>query len=87
MLSVDHSNIDGPPLAVKCVRKFVSTLGEVTCVHACVRTRKSIFHLSACTKMGKVDLHACSVPSFEGKAYANTNFFFRPIKMKKKAYV
>ncbi len=33
MLSVDHSNIDGPPLAVKCVRKFWSALGwEVTCV-------------------------------------------------------
>ncbi len=36
MLSVDHSNIDGPPLAVKCVSKFESSLGgEVTCV--CVR--------------------------------------------------
>ncbi len=33
MLSVDHSNIDGPPLGVKCVRKFGSALGgEVTCV-------------------------------------------------------
>ncbi len=27
MLSVDHLNIDGPPLAVKCVRKFGSALG------------------------------------------------------------
>ncbi len=27
MLSVDHSNTDGPPLAVKCVRKFGSALG------------------------------------------------------------
>ncbi len=33
MLSVDHSNIDGPALAVKCVRKFRSALsGEVVCV-------------------------------------------------------
>ncbi len=31
MLSVDHSNIDDPPLAVKCVRKFGSALGgEIT---------------------------------------------------------
>ncbi len=31
MLSADHLNIDGPPLAVKCVRKFGSALGgEVT---------------------------------------------------------
>ncbi len=35
MLSVDHSNIDGLPLAVKCVRKFGSVLGgEVVCVCA-----------------------------------------------------
>ncbi len=27
MLSVDRSNIDGPPLAVKYVRKFGSALG------------------------------------------------------------
>ncbi len=33
MVSVDYSNIDGPPLAVKCERKFGSALGgEVTCV-------------------------------------------------------
>ncbi len=33
MLSVDHSNTDGPPLAVKCVKKFGSALGgEVTFV-------------------------------------------------------
>ncbi len=31
MLSVDHSNIDGPPLAVKCVRKFGSALGGGVC--------------------------------------------------------
>ncbi len=37
MQSVDHSNIDGPPLAVKCVRKFGPALGgEVTCVCVCV---------------------------------------------------
>ncbi len=37
MLSVDNSNIDGPPLAVKCVRKFGSVLrGEVTAVCVCV---------------------------------------------------
>ncbi len=45
MLSVDHSNIDVPPLAVKCVRKFRSALGgEVTsvcvCVCVCVRVRE-----------------------------------------------
>ncbi len=33
----DHSNIDGPPLAVKCVRKFGSAFGgEVLCVCVCV---------------------------------------------------
>ncbi len=41
MLSVAHSNIDGPPLAVKCVRKLGSALGvEVACVvrvGVCVR--------------------------------------------------
>ncbi len=37
MLSVDHSNIDGPPLAVECIRKFKSDLGgEVTSVCVCV---------------------------------------------------
>ncbi len=39
MLSVDHLNTDGPPLAVKCVRKFGSALGgEVTsvCVIVCI---------------------------------------------------
>ncbi len=37
MLSVDHSNIDGPPLAVKCVRKFGSALGgKVTHMSVCV---------------------------------------------------
>ncbi len=35
MLSVDHSNIDGPPLAVKCVRKFGSALGGEV-MSACV---------------------------------------------------
>ncbi len=36
MLNVDHSDIDGPPLAVKCVRKFGSTLGgEVMFVCVC----------------------------------------------------
>ncbi len=38
-LSVDYSNIDGPPLAVKCVRKFGSALGgEVTsvCMYVCM---------------------------------------------------
>ncbi len=47
MPSVDHSNIDSSPIAVKCGRKFGSALGgEVTsvcvgvCVHMyiCVRT-------------------------------------------------
>ncbi len=41
MLSVDHSNIEGPPLAVKCVRKFGSALGgEVTsvCMYVCIRS-------------------------------------------------
>ncbi len=37
MLSIDHSNTDGPPLVVKCVRKFGSTLGgEAVCVCVCV---------------------------------------------------
>ncbi len=37
MLSVDQSNIDGPPLAVKCVRKFGSALGgEVVRARVCV---------------------------------------------------
>ncbi len=37
MLSVDHSDTDDPPLAVKCVRKFGSALGgEVTSVCVCV---------------------------------------------------
>ncbi len=39
MLSVDHSNIEAPPLAVKCVQKFGSALsGEVTfvCVGVCM---------------------------------------------------
>ncbi len=43
MLSVDHSNTDGPPLAVKCVRKFGSALGGeevvvvvIVCVCVCV---------------------------------------------------
>ncbi len=37
MLSVDHSNIDGPPLGVKCVRKLGSALGgEVTSLCVCV---------------------------------------------------
>ncbi len=42
MLRADHSNIDGPPLAVKCVRKFwLSIGGEVAracavCVCVCV---------------------------------------------------
>ncbi len=41
MLSSDHSNIDGPPLAVKCVRKFGSAFGgEVTSL--CVRVSVSV---------------------------------------------
>ncbi len=39
MLSVDHSNIDGPPLAVKCVRKFGSALGgevKFVCMDMCM---------------------------------------------------
>ncbi len=48
MLSVDHSNIDNPPLAVKCVRKIRSALGgEVTSV--CVRARTH-----AHTQMGTI---------------------------------
>ncbi len=36
MLSVDHLNIDGPPIPLKCVRKFGSDLvGEV--MYRCVR--------------------------------------------------
>ncbi len=31
MLSVDHSNIHGPPLAVKCVRKIGVTSVEAAC--------------------------------------------------------
>ncbi len=49
MLSVDHSNIDGPPLAVKCVIKFGSALGgEVTsvCVSACAHTFSILSDLS-----------------------------------------
>ncbi len=50
MLSVDHSNIDGPPLAVKCVRKFGSALGgEVTsvCVFRVRRESVRIFDWKA----------------------------------------
>ncbi len=37
MLSADHLNIDGPPVPVKCVKKFRSALGgEVTHRCACV---------------------------------------------------
>ncbi len=53
MLSVDHSNIDGPPLAVKCVRKFGSALGgEVTsvCVCVCMRMSKKM-NLNECERM------------------------------------
>ncbi len=37
MLRVDHSNIDGPPLAVKCVRKFGSPpwWRSCVCVYVC----------------------------------------------------
>ncbi len=34
--SVDHPNIDGPSLAVKCVRKFGCALGEEVSVCVCV---------------------------------------------------
>ncbi len=52
MLSVDNSNIEGPPLAVKCVRKFGSVLGgESVCV--CVYERV----LTQCAKSGHC---ACS---------------------------
>ncbi len=36
MLNIDYSNIDGPPLAVKCVRKVWSALGGEVCVCVCV---------------------------------------------------
>ncbi len=37
MLSVNHLNVDGPPLPEKCVRKFRSALGaEVTHRSVCV---------------------------------------------------
>ncbi len=39
MLSVDHSNTDGPPLAVKCVRKFWYALGGDVTLCMCARTR------------------------------------------------
>ncbi len=43
MLSVDHSNIDGPPLAEKCVRKFRSAFGgEVTFVSMCKSMNKKM---------------------------------------------
>ncbi len=54
MLSADHLNIDGPPLAVMCVRKFRSVLGgEVTykgmsvCVCLCLHNvpRADIVHV------------------------------------------
>ncbi len=39
MLSVDHSNIDSLPLAVKCVRKFWSLVEKLRlCVCVCVYT-------------------------------------------------
>ncbi len=64
MLSVDHSHIDGPPLAVKCVRKFGSDLGgEVTrvcsvcaCVCVCVCVCVNA-HTCAC----KVPFNVCRV--------------------------
>ncbi len=40
MPSVDHLNIDGPPLAVNCVKNFGSALGgDITYVCVCVRAR------------------------------------------------
>ncbi len=37
MLNVDHSNIDDPSLAVKCVRKFGSPLGEEVIYTGCFK--------------------------------------------------
>ncbi len=39
MPSVDHSDIDGPPVAVKCVRKFGSALGGEL-ISECVSVRE-----------------------------------------------
>ncbi len=65
MLNVDHSDIDGPPLTVKYVRKFGSALdGEVTslsvcvcvcvcvCVRACARARTIYIGLVNSRKFG-----------------------------------
>ncbi len=65
MLSVDHSNFDGPPLAVKCVRKFGSALGgEFTrawvcvCVCVCVCARGRVC-VRPCKK--EMDCLTCSL--------------------------
>ncbi len=74
MLSGDHSNIDGPPLAVKCVRKFGSAPGgEVMCV--CVRARVfvcvcvCVCTLTQCAKNGHgaCSTHAKCGPSTESR--------------------
>ncbi len=53
MLSADHSNIDGPPLAVKCVRKFGSALGEVT------RARAHMFDSTVAHAITKINIRQC----------------------------
>ncbi len=78
MLSVDHSNIDGLPLALKCVRKFESALGgEVmflclsayacACVCMCVCARACA--LTQCAKSGHCacSTHAKCGPSIKSR--------------------
>ncbi len=70
MLSGDHSNIDGPPLAVKCVIKFGSALGgEVT------RARARVWGCTytMCQERTSCMFYTCEVQTFNQERTHSTS--------------